>query len=155
MQTNNSLPVLAVLRAPLARSKGFTLIEVMVALVVVAVALPALLTALYGQVDGTAHLRDKTIAQFVAGNRLAEARLRSRRHGAALRGEQSGTDTLAGREWHWWVESRPTEIPDFHRLEIRVAAAPDGRAAPLATLIAFAAAPFQPGPNQEPSDGNN
>ena len=55
--------------------RGFTLVEVMVALMVIAIALPALLKALYQQVDGTAYLRDKSIAQWVANNKLAENRI--------------------------------------------------------------------------------
>lgn len=42
---------------------GFTLIEVMVALTVVAVTLPALLFLLSQQIDGTAYLRDRSVAQ--------------------------------------------------------------------------------------------
>ena len=57
------------------RARGFTLVEVMVALAVVAVALPALLTTLYQQADDTAYLRDKALAHMVAANRLQETRL--------------------------------------------------------------------------------
>ena len=43
----------------------------MVALAVVAVALPALLMSLYQQVDGTAYLRDRSLASMVAARSSA------------------------------------------------------------------------------------
>ena len=58
------------------RVRGFTLVEVMVALAVVAIALPALMISLYQQVDSTGYLRDKSLAHMVAANKLSELRIR-------------------------------------------------------------------------------
>lgn len=53
------------------RYRAFTLVEVMVALAVVSVAVPALLLTLSQQLDGTRYLQDRVQAQWVAANRLA------------------------------------------------------------------------------------
>ncbi len=129
---------------------GFTLVEVMVALAVVAVALPALLMSLYQQVDSTAYLRDKSMAHMVAANKLAELRIIARARQSLLRGRDSGIAELADREWHWWLESRPTEVDQFYRLEIRVAATAEERERPLHTLVAFLSADLEADP--EPVD---
>jgi prepilin-type N-terminal cleavage/methylation domain-containing protein len=54
---------------------GFTLVEVLVALVVVAIGLAALMVAVSGTARTSGYLRDKTLAQWIALNRLAEVRL--------------------------------------------------------------------------------
>jgi general secretion pathway protein I len=123
-----------------ADSRGFTLVEVMVALVVVAVAIPALLKALYSQVDGTAYLRDKSVAQWVAGNKMVESRLLLARNGRLFRGERRGTETMAGQEWYWLMTSRETEVENFYRLEIEVGRDEAGATEPLYTLVGFIAA---------------
>ncbi len=129
---------------------GFTLVEVMVALAVVAVALPALLMSLYQQVDSTAYLRDKSLAAMVAANKLAELRIISRARQSLLQGRDSGVAELADREWYWWIESKATEVEQFQRLEIRVAAEEAGREQPLHTLVAFMTADLRGEP--EPGD---
>ena len=120
---------------------GFTLVEVMVALLVIAIALPALLAAVSRQLDGTGYLRDKSVAQWLAGNKLTETRLQLR-HGAPLFiGRRSGTSTLAGRDWLWWLESSAAGVDDFYRLEVRVAARQEQRDHPLFTLVGFVFVP--------------
>lgn len=116
---------------------GFTLVEVMVALAVVALALPALLLALSQQVDATGYLRDKSIARMVAANKLTELRIVSRAREAVPRGRENGSSEMAGREWYWWLDSQPTEVPEFYRVEIDVALAEEDAAEPLYTLVAF------------------
>ncbi len=123
----------------MSRNKGFTLIEVMVALMVIAIALPALLSTMYKQVDGTAYLRDKSVAQWVASNRMEETRIRAQRLQQVVTGKRSGVTTLADRDWFWWLESTPTEVENFNRIEVRVSLVEDEDAQPLYTLVAFAA----------------
>ena len=126
------------LRAPRA-SFGFTLVEVMVALAVVAVALPALLVTLSQQLDALRYLEDRTHAQWVAANRLAELRLVVGARGSLQTGRISGTEELAGRSWYWWSERVETEIPGFFRYEIMVSDQEDGEASPLHTLNGYLA----------------
>ncbi|MCZ6828355.1 MAG: type II secretion system minor pseudopilin GspI [Gammaproteobacteria bacterium] len=122
------------------RQRGFTLVEVMVALIIVAFLLPALLMGFNQQADGIAYLRDKSVAQWVASNKLTETRLGLQRTQQLFKGERSGSTEMAQREWYWWLESEATEIEDFYRIEVRVADSKDGSKAPLFTLVGFLAA---------------
>jgi general secretion pathway protein I len=119
------------------RARGFTLVEVMVALAIVAITLPALLMALYQQVDDAAYLRDKTLAEMVAVNKLAQMRLVIASTRDLQAGKDSGDNTFVDREWYWWAETKTTEVPDFYRVEIRVALDEERREQPLYTLSAF------------------
>ena len=121
------------------RGSGFTLVEVMVALAVVAVALPALLLTLSQQLDGVRYLDDRARAQWVAANRLAELRLILTAKGTLQSGTVSGTEELAGREWYWWSEGVETQLPGFFRYEITVADSDAGRDTPLHTLDGYLA----------------
>lgn len=123
------------------KNRGFTLIEVMVALMVIAIALPALLGAVYRQTEGSAHLRDKSIAQWIASNKLTESRIQQARNEEVFQGTRSGIYTMAERDWFWWLESTATELEDFYRIEVRVAASEEGQQQPLITLVGFTAAP--------------
>lgn len=122
------------------RLRGFTLVEVMVALAVVAIALPALMISLNQQVEGTAYIRDKSLAHLVAANKLAETRILANARQSLLKGKDSGTATMAERDWYWSVESKPTEVPEFYRIEIRIAASEAQIGNPLYTLVAFLSA---------------
>ncbi len=101
-------------------ARGFTLIEVMVALAVVALALPAVMVTLYQQVDGTEYLRDKSLAQMIAVNKLAELRLVTQARGQLLVGNDSGTSEFAGRDWSWQIASTKTRVDGFYRIDISV-----------------------------------
>jgi len=119
--------------------RAFTLIEVMVALGVVAVALPALLLTISQQLDGLRYLEDRSHAQWVAANRLAELRLISQARGSLQAGLISGSEELAGREWYWWSEGEETAVPGFFRYEILVSDEEDGRMNPLYSLDGYLA----------------
>ena len=119
-----------------AESSGFTLVEVMVALAIVAIAVPALLFALFQQLDGTEYLRDRSIASWIATDRMSELRLVVAKQGAVPKGELLGETRLAERDWYWWIEQQATEIPGFIRVDVKVSIEAD-RTQPLHTLTAF------------------
>lgn len=123
--------------------KGFTLVEVMVALAVVAVALPALMFTLFQQIDGTAYLRDKSLAHAVAANALAELRIVAEATRSLPRGDSSGVTEMADRQWYWWRSSTQTEVPGFFRVEFTVAASEEQADEPLIRLTAFMSAELQ------------
>tara|TARA_R110000772_G_scaffold236733_1_gene348498 strand:- start:53795 stop:54253 length:459 start_codon:yes stop_codon:yes gene_type:complete len=128
-------------RCPPGGLHGFTLVEVMVALAIVALALPALLFALHQQVDGTGYLRDKSLAQLLANRKLVELRLLTAARAELLQGADSGTEEFAGRAWYWRLESTPTQVQGFLRVEIVVRAG-EGESGPLMySLVAFMAMP--------------
>lgn len=140
------------------RARGFTLVEVMVALAIVAIALPAVLMALYQQVDDTGYLRDKTTAAMVAANKLAEMRLVIASTRTLTAGKDNGQATMADRDWYWWVETKATEqVPQYYRIEIKVALSEDPRDQPLYTLTAFMSGDLLVDPQGlegAPPDGN-
>ena len=119
--------------------QGFTLIEVMVALAVVAIALPALLFLLLQQLDGAEYLRQRSVASWIAEDKLGELRLIVARQGALPEGEITGETEVLDQDWSWWIDQEGTEVPGFIRVEINVARGIDLDAAPLHTLVAFLA----------------
>jgi general secretion pathway protein I len=121
------------------RASGFTLIEVMVALAVVAVALPALLITLSQQLDGMRYLEHRAHAQWVAANRLADLTLVLAANGTLQSGLISGSEDLAGQTWYWWSEGEQTPVPGFYRYRITVSDQEDGRLTPLHALDGYLA----------------
>jgi len=133
---------------------GFTLVEVMVALAVVAVALPALMFSLHQQIDGTVYLRDKSLAHMVAANKLAEVRIMARAQQQLLKGKDSGITEFADRQWDWHIDSTETELPNFYRLEIQVSDAELEEGSALYTLVGFLSADLKADDNQNAAVGD-
>ena len=115
-------------------SGGFTLVEVMVALVIVATAVSALLVRMMSNVDSTAYLRDKTIAHWVALNQLELAYLENRHSNRLIDRERSGDEEMAGRQWYWQIKPVKTAADGFLQLEISVRAGEDDESA-LVTVM--------------------
>ncbi|OFE11221.1 type II secretion system protein GspI [Pseudohongiella acticola] len=106
-----------------AKAQGFTLVEVMVALFVVAVALPALMFQLSTQLTSTGVLEEKTLASWVAQDQLALYALQTPDRLQTVDGSQSelqGERLLAGRQWLWLLSTEATPVPGMVRQTLSV-----------------------------------
>lgn len=112
---------------------GFTLVEVLVALAVIAIGLVAVLAvaARSGSVDS--ELQQRTFAAWVASNQLERMRLQPKWPSI---GDSDGTITLAGQDWHWKATVDKTEDPDLRRVTISVATA-DAPTDPVTQMLGF------------------
>jgi general secretion pathway protein I len=117
------------------RPRGFTLLEVIVAMAIAATALVALFGAAGATSRNATVLRDRTYGQLVASNQLAE--LRARRAWPAT-GVLQGSSDIAGRTWAWRAQVSATDDAAIRRIDFSVSAE-DGTTA--ATLIGFLGRP--------------
>jgi len=99
------------------RAGGFTLVEVLVALMIVAVGLTALMVAVNGTARTSGFLRDKTLAQWIALNRLAEVRLNVVKFG---QNTDTGELDFGNRKWHYDTRYFDTSIASMKRVVVRV-----------------------------------
>jgi general secretion pathway protein I len=102
---------------PAPRSGGFTLVEVLVALVIVALGLTALMVAVNGTARTSGFLRDKTLAQWIALNRLTEVRLNMVKFG---QNTDTGELDFGNRKWHYDTRYFDTSIASMKRVTVRV-----------------------------------
>lgn len=124
--------------------RGFTIVEVLVALVIVAFGMGALMATLTSAADSVARLREKSFAEWIALNRVSEMRLR----GNALQpGKSSGEIDYGGARWRWNQEIVTTELANLQRIDVTVSRAgkQDEKAGPLATASGFVGASLKDG----------
>ena len=98
-------------------TRGFTLVEVLVALVLVALGMAALLTALNSAATSTGYLRDKAFAHWVATNRLIETRLATN---PPQNGSTDGVIEFGNQKWRWLQVVAATEVPGIRRIDVSV-----------------------------------
>jgi general secretion pathway protein I len=124
--------------------RGFTLVEVLVALVIVAFGMGAVLTALSSAAESVMRLREQGFAEWVGFNQLATARLQAT---LPATGTTSGDVEFAATHWQWQQTVAPMDIPGLRRIIIRVRRAAAPQSAPgakgsandtwLATVMGF------------------
>lgn len=96
---------------------GFTLLEVMVATAIFAVAGLAVMNTTSQSLSAMAYLEENTFATWVASNQLAEIKLKQEwPSNSWVKGKQN----LAGHEWHWQWRGVKTEDPSFMMVEVEV-----------------------------------
>jgi general secretion pathway protein I len=103
-------------RVAMARARGFTLLEVLIALAIVAMAVGALLGTVTSSASSVIYLKDKTIAEWVALNRLTEVRIAQNMPDL---GKRTGTSDMGGMKWQWEEEVVELPIKGMFRIDIR------------------------------------
>ncbi|HSQ09868.1 MAG TPA: type II secretion system minor pseudopilin GspI [Burkholderiaceae bacterium] len=114
-------------------SRGFTLLEVLVALVIIGVALAASMRGAMSLTTTAEYTREKMLAVMTAENRLLELRLARER---LEQGENSVPCEQGGLTFQCVQAVKPTPNPFFRRVEVRVfKTAPDGSPRMMAELM--------------------
>ncbi|MFL0811074.1 MAG: type II secretion system minor pseudopilin GspI [Agarilytica sp.] len=123
------------IKKKLSKSRGFTLIEVLIALVIVGMALPAMLLRMQAILDDTDHITKKTYAYWLAENKRQEMAIRQKlERNVVKKRKQQDTEEFLGHDWHWKIEIQETDVPKMYRMEISVGLDEDS---PLANLSGF------------------
>ena len=114
------------------RAHGFTLLEVLVALAVAAVALAGGLRAAQVLTDNAQRLSDVVAAQWCADNQLTELRLRQVFPGV---GDADFACEQLGRSFNGVLVTRPTPNPNFRRVDAVVADEGGRRLVSISTVL--------------------
>ena len=99
------------------KTRGFTLIEVLIALAVLAVVMASIARATSQTVVANLDLQQRTFASWVAANVIEQVRLRD---GWPNVGRRQGRTIMGQTEWHWQMQISSTEEPRMRRLDVVV-----------------------------------
>ncbi len=99
------------------RQRGFTLLEVMVAMAITALGLSATYYAVMQSIGAIDRLQQKTFAHWIAINQLTEMRLQQQ---VAETGENNGDLEYADQRWIWRSRVSATGVDNLFRVDIEV-----------------------------------
>ena len=120
--------------AAVGRGRGFTLIEVLVALAIAAIGLAAVLGVVTNSTRNASYLRDKTLAGWIALNRITEVRLATIMPAVE---RSSGELDYAGMNWQWTQTVTQTDVAGMRRIDVEVRHAGDAEASALVSVTGF------------------
>lgn len=99
------------------RNKGFTLIEVMVALAIVGLSLTAIAASMSQMIDAANTMRERTYASWIAQNKIAEIRLSAQAPTVSTVREDI---EYANSEWTWEAVISETGVEELFRVDVSV-----------------------------------
>lgn len=121
-------------------ARGFTLIEVMVALTIVAFSLTAVAASMSQMIDAATAMRDRTYASWIAQNKIAELRLAGVLPDVST---SSGEVDYANTSWEWRAVVSETGIENFRRIDVYVSQT--GQDYVIRMVTGFVGEPLPPG----------
>jgi general secretion pathway protein I len=140
-------------------NRGFTLVEVVVALAIVAIGMLAVFKTIGDTVNNISTLRDRSFAAWIADNQITELRLSGQMPSVD---ETAGDLEYAGRRWHWSATVSQTPVDGLRRVDVRVRREGDAEDSSLVSLAGFiGATATSTGPSSTPwntgqaGDGGN
>ncbi|MHB1946860.1 MAG: type II secretion system minor pseudopilin GspI [Gammaproteobacteria bacterium] len=98
---------------------GFTLIEILIALAILAIALTAIIRATSQNIKDNAYLQNKTIATWVGTQVMNEARVNLIKLPEEP-GKMEEETSMLGRKWLWQASTEPTANPQIKKLVVEV-----------------------------------
>jgi len=122
---------------PTDRNRGFTLVEVVVALAIVAVGMFAVFKTIGDTTHNISYLRDRSLAAWIADNRITEMRLSGELPSVD---QTEGEVDFAGRRWHWVATVAQTPVAGLRRIDVRVRRDEDAGDSALVSLAGFVGA---------------
>ena len=114
--------------------RGFTLLEILVALAVFSIVALTALTNNNVMIDNSRYIQDKTLAHWVAMNKAAELQLAGN---LVKKGGEKGVAVMAGRRWNWQAMGKNTPDPDIQEVDIQVISADDVGGSPVKTGLSL------------------
>ena len=120
--------------------RGFTLIEVMVALAIVAFSLTAVAASMNQMIDAANTMRDRTYASWIAQNKIAEMRLANVLPEVST---TSGEVDYGYARWEWRAVVSETGVENFMRVDVSVSAVDNDYV--IRTVTGFIGEPVPPG----------
>ncbi|PMH46030.1 type II secretion system protein GspI [Vibrio sp. 10N.286.49.B3] len=114
------------------RTRGFTLLEVLVALAIFATAAVSIIRSVSQHITTLNYLEEKTFAALVVDNQMAKVMLSKEKLKA-----QKGEEEMVGRTWYWQVIPVSTSDNILKAFDVSVAANKDS--SPLITVRSYVA----------------
>ncbi|MGV3740523.1 MAG: type II secretion system minor pseudopilin GspI [Gammaproteobacteria bacterium] len=100
------------------KAHGFTLIEVLLALVILAIGLTSLLKSNANNIHYAARLKEKTFAHLVAMSAIADIQTQTVKIAAGR--ESIHSSQLLGTTWYWRATVSQTPIPAMQQITVSV-----------------------------------
>ena len=99
------------------QARGFTLLEVLIALMVISISLVAIAGEMINMLNAANTMQERTYASWIAHNKVTEMRLANIVPEVST---SSGELDYANREWAWRAEVSETGVDNLFRVDVTI-----------------------------------